>query len=112
VVVVTTVRSEESRVRFGADIFVRREGPAVVIGSDSGDLDRHAIERLRAVLVDLIDGQGNLTIEVALPGVAVVDLRLLDVLVDAERRLASRDGRLSVTTRDGHWEGGPQAVDR
>jgi hypothetical protein len=108
---VTTVRSDESRVRYGADIVVRREGHAVVIGSDS-DLDRHAVERLRAVLVDLIDGQGNLTVEVALPGVAVVDLRLLDVLVDAERRLSARKGRFSVTTRDGHWEAGSEVVNR
>jgi hypothetical protein len=102
---VTTVRSEESHVRYGADISVRRDGRAVVIGSDR-DLDRSAIERLHAVLVDLIDGQGNLTIEVALPGVAVVDLRLLDVLADAERRLSAREGRFSVRTRAGQWKAG------
>lgn len=102
------VRDDSQRLKDGADISVRRVGQAVVIRSNS-ELNRLAIERLRGILADLIDGQGNLTIEVVLRAVATVDVPLLDVLVDAERGLSARRGRLSVTTRDGHWASNPRA---
>jgi hypothetical protein len=50
-----------------------------------------------------VDGQGNLSIAIELADMSTVDLDLLDVLVDAERRIAARGGVLSVSTKVGAW---------
>jgi hypothetical protein len=81
---------------------VHRSERAVRVVYDSA-LDLDAVEGLRSVLRDLIEGQGNLTVEVELREVAVVDLRLLGVLIDANDALHARGRRFSVTTKAGSW---------
>ncbi len=91
------------------DIAVRRRGAAVRVESGAL-LDGAGVDRLRDVLLDLIEGQGNLTIEVDLPQVTAVDVRLLEVLVEAQMRVSSRRGHFSVTTQRGSWEPSPTAT--
>ena len=67
------------------------------------DLDERSREWFRHVLFDLIDGQGNLSLDVRLPAVTRVDLPLLDVLIAAEERQAARGGSMCVTTKTGRW---------
>jgi len=93
------------------DIVIGRAGRAVRVTctARNGAVQR---ARLREIVTDLIDGQGNLTIEIDLPAVTMVDLRLLEVLVESEARVAARGGQLSVRTGSGSWEHASAAAPR
>jgi len=82
---------------------VARDGPVIRV-TWTGDLAGDDIERFEAILLDLVDGQGNLTVAVDLSDVAAVDVPLLEVLIEIKDRLAARAGSLSVTTRTGCWK--------
>jgi anti-anti-sigma factor len=62
-----------------------------------GPLDDGAAPRLRGVLVDLIDGQGNLDVVVDMMFARSLDGGSIDVLVDASRRMSRRGGTLVIS---------------
>ncbi len=69
-----------------------------------GEMYTVDLDSFRAVLLDLVDGQGNLAVAIDLPDMVAVDLPLLEVLVDIEERPVRRGGKLSVASRIGRWE--------
>jgi hypothetical protein len=81
---------------------IARDGAAIRV-TWRGALSRRDIEQLEEILDDLVEGQGNLSLTVDLPDVAVVDLELLEVLVVCEQRLETKSGTLAVTTAIGAW---------
>jgi len=84
---------------------VARIGAAVVV-TIRGDMDATTRELLSQVLDDLIDGQGNLFVSVEFTDIATVDVRTLDVFLQASERAAAHHARLMVTTPGGRWEPG------
>ncbi len=81
---------------------IARDGTAIRL-TWRGRLSRGDIERLDDILADLVEGQGNLSLTVDLPDVALVDVHLLEVLIGCEQRLATRSGTLAVSTGVGSW---------
>lgn len=73
---------------------ISREMGVVVVRAQ-GCLDASSGAVLRAVLVDLIEGQGNLRVVVDVHDMAVADPSSLDVLVAAAASAARRGGQLS-----------------
>jgi anti-anti-sigma factor len=62
-----------------------------------GRLDDGAAPRLRGVLVDLIDGQGNLDVVVDTMFASSLDGGSIEVLVDASHRMSRRGGTLVIS---------------
>lgn len=90
---------------------VTRDGSAIRV-TWRGDIPREELDAFTKILLDLVDGQGNLTVAVDFPDLAVVGLPLLERLLEVERRLATRSGRLSVSTRIGFWAPAISTVQR
>ncbi len=64
-----------------------------VVVTAHGDLSGHGADELpRAVLEDLVDGQGNLSVAVDLHDVAGIDEAGVRILAWAARRVTSRGG--------------------
>lgn len=76
---------------------IARAGQAVIVRI-AGELDMATAPQLRAVLVDLIDNQGNLDVAVDVSALSFVDSTGLGVLVGAHRKLQQRNGRLTVVS--------------
>jgi anti-anti-sigma factor len=77
----------------------RRAGTVVV--NVHGDLDMARAGQLGNILVDLIDGQGNLSIVVDLHDATTSDPDSLSVFVDAAERARRRGGSVEVDAGDG-----------
>jgi anti-anti-sigma factor len=75
------------------DIARRRDGVVLTV---HGDVDRAASTRLGAVLADLIEGQGNLTVTLDLQGVSSLDPAALGAFTVAGRLASQRGGQLTV----------------
>ncbi|HET7486550.1 MAG TPA: STAS domain-containing protein [Acidimicrobiales bacterium] len=69
----------------------------VVVVTAHGRLDATSGATLRAVLVDLIEGQGNLRVVVDLHAASVVDPSIVEVLVAASASATRRGGELTFT---------------
>ncbi len=67
----------------------------VVVVTAHGRLDATSGAALRAVLVDLIEGQGNLRVVVDLHDASVVEPSIIEVLVAASASAARRRGELT-----------------
>lgn len=72
--------------------FSRTRGSVVV--TVRGDLDVSTGHLLRKGLVDLIDGQGNLSLVLDVSRVSFIDSAGIGVLVGAHRRLRDKGGSL------------------
>ncbi|HVE93362.1 MAG TPA: hypothetical protein VNB24_00475 [Acidimicrobiales bacterium] len=92
-------------------ILVARSGPTVHVSVRNREVNPELVRGLRHVLLDLIAGQGNLSISVELPDVIALDTDLLDVLLEAAQHLVSRRGVLSVRTAVGKWQHPSQPPD-
>ena len=71
-----------------------------VIVTLRGVLDGSAAPRLRPLLWDLIDGQGNLDVLVDLEDVAVIDPAGIGLLVGTSERMRRRGGRIEFSGVD------------
>lgn len=80
--------------RFGISIG-RQTG--IVVVSVHGELDAQAARYLGAILADLIDGQGNLSLVVGLANATATDVDSLAVLATAAERARKRGGSLTLT---------------
>jgi len=85
------------------EILIGRDQEAVTV-TCRGDRSQRSLRQLRHVLGDLVDGQGNLTIQLEFPDIAVVDLAVVDLVVEVAGRVSSRGGRLSVVSMAGRWD--------
>jgi hypothetical protein len=85
------------------DIVIGRDQEAVTV-TCRGDRNPRSLRQLRHVLGDLVDGQGNLTIQLEFPDIAIVDRAVVDLVVEVAGRVSSRGGRLSVVTGTGRWD--------
>src|SRR4051812_14592177 len=84
-----SIAAEQLTLRFS------RDGGAVVIDV-AGELDCSTAGALRERLVDVIDGQGSVSVIVGLGGMTFIDSTGIGVLVGANRRLRARGGSLSL----------------
>jgi anti-anti-sigma factor len=75
---------------------VRALGRIVV--TPSGAVDAVAATRLRSLLADLIEGQGNLEVVVDAMYVASIDETAVKVLREATRRMGERGGTLVISS--------------
>ena len=62
-----------------------------------GDLDPPAVAQLESVLVDLIDGQGNMAVAVDLHDARAADASCLSMFTGAAERATGRGGSLTLT---------------
>ena len=85
-------------------ISISRSSSTVIV-TLHGALDAHAAPRLRPLLLDLIDGQGNLDLVIDLRDVAVIDPAGIGVLIGASERMHHHGGRIE-------FSGAPQAPSR
>lgn len=74
-------------------VLTRRAAQDVVV-SIEGELDAATAPPLRAILSDLIDGQGNLSVVLDLSAMTFVDSIGLGVFAGAAKRLRARGGEL------------------
>ena len=86
----------------GSRLRVARDGGVVRV-TWQGDMTTPEMSTFSEIVADLVDGQGNLSIAIELTDMSAVDVDLIDVLVDVERRVAARGGALSVSTKVGSW---------
>ena len=84
-------------------IAITRLGSSVQVAVQNREVNADLIRRLRHVLLDLVDGQGNLSLSVELPDVIALETDLLDVLLDTAEQLVARRGVLHVRTAVGDW---------
>jgi anti-anti-sigma factor len=77
-------------------LVIARQRGAVVVRLH-GALDVQESGRLATILLDLIDGQGNLAVTVDLRNLRSLDLTGLKVFTAASAALARRGGTLSLT---------------
>lgn len=63
-----------------------------------GELDVSTTQVLRQRLIDLIDGQGNLSVVLELSGVTFIDSAGIGLVVGAHRRLREKGGSLVVSS--------------
>jgi anti-sigma B factor antagonist len=79
------------------DLAIRlgRNGGQVVV-SLCGELDAYTSPRLREVLLDVIDNQGNLDVAVALDELSFIDSSGLSVLIGAMKRVREGGGTLRL----------------
>jgi anti-anti-sigma factor len=77
----------------------RRLGTVVV--TVHGELDVARAAQLGTILVDLIDGQGNLSLVVDLHDATTSDPDTLSVFVDAAERAQRRGGTVELEAGDG-----------
>lgn len=82
----------------------RALGRVVVSACDT--LDADSAEQLRAILADLIEGQGNLEVVIDAMQVVSVDDRAIEVLVQASRLMDQLHGTLVISS------GRPEVVER
>lgn len=80
----------------GPPISISRALSRVVV-TLHGTLDAHAAPRLRPLLLDLIDGQGNLDVVIDLRDVAVIDHAGIGVLLGASERMHHHGGRIEFS---------------
>ena len=85
-----------------ARLRVARDGGVVRV-TWRGEMTGGDQRAFRAIVTDLVDGQGNLNVAIELADMVTVDVRLLDMLVEIEQRVAARGGQLSVSTRTASW---------
>lgn len=69
-----------------------------IVVTPSGAVDAVAAPRLRALLADLIEGQGNLDVVVDAMYVASIDETTIKVLREATRRMGERGGTLIIAS--------------
>lgn len=69
-----------------------------IIVTPSGSVDALAATRLRSLLADLIEGQGNLEVVVDAMYLASIDGTGVKVLREATRRMAERGGTLVISS--------------
>jgi anti-anti-sigma regulatory factor len=68
-----------------------------------GEVTQDLAAVLRHAVIDLVDGQGNLSIALDLPEGAALDDAVLSLLLETAERLEEQDGALLVRTADGTW---------
>lgn len=78
----------------------RRDAGDVVV-SIEGELDATTAPPLRAILSDLIDGQGNLSLVLDLSAMSFVDSIGLGVFAGAAKRLRTKGGELVLSSPSG-----------
>lgn len=83
-------------------ISIRRLAGRVLV-SVQGRVTRDLAAVLRHAVIDLVDGQGNLSLALDLPDEAVRDDEVLALLMETARRLEERNGALLVRDVDGRW---------
>ncbi len=81
-------------------VLTRRDARDVVV-SIEGELDAVTAPPLRAILSDLIDGQGNLSVVLDLSAMTFVDSIGLGVFVGAAKRLRAKGGELVLASPSG-----------
>ena len=92
-------------------ILVSRSAAAVNVSVRDKRATPELVRRLRHVLLDLTQGQGNLAISIELPELIALDTDLLDVLLETAEHLVARRGTLNVRTAVGDWRRPPRAPD-
>lgn len=73
-----------------------RDGGMVVLHA-IGEMDLEAVGAMDRALVDVVDGQGCLSVRIDLARVTFIDSSGLSLLVRTKKRLEAKGGRLEVT---------------
>lgn len=81
-------------------VLTRRDAHDVVV-SIEGELDAATAPPLRAILSDLIDGQGNLSVVLDVSAMTFVDSIGLGVFAGAAKRLRAKGGQLVLSSPSG-----------
>ncbi len=81
-----------------SQIAVSRVGSAIIVVIREDRPTPRLVSRMRQVLVDLVDGQGNRSVILELPEAVALDADILDVVIEVADLLVGRHGSLTLRT--------------